>query len=115
MQELFIEHAHRTPSIRFSPDENVFYLRGESSPEDARKLYYPVVEWVRNFVDEIQNGSFKTFSNENPLKLQIDLSYFNSSSAKFLYDLLIEFKKLPQIGVHIVIEWYYDSWCAYRY
>jgi hypothetical protein len=109
MQKLIIERGHRTPSIRLSPDENIFYIRGESSPEDVRKLYYPVVEWIKKFTEEILDGGFKTFNNENPLRFQIDLDYFNSSSAKFIFEIIMEFKKLPPVGVPVLVEWYYDD------
>jgi hypothetical protein len=109
MQELFIEQGSRTPSIRFSPDENIFYIRGTSSPEDVRRLYYPVLEWVNKFIEEILKGGFKTFNNENPLRFQIDLKYFNSSSIKFLFDILVEFKKLPPAGFPVIVEWYYEE------
>jgi hypothetical protein len=109
MQELIIEQAHRTPAIRFSPDENIFYIRGTSSPEDVRKLYYPVIEWINKFIEEILKGGFKTLNNENPLRFQICLSYFNSSSAKFLFDMVSELKKLPSAGIPINVEWYYDE------
>jgi hypothetical protein len=109
MQELIIEPTHRTPSIRFSPSENVFYIRGESSPEDVRKMYYPVIEWVKEFVAEVVSGGLKAFNNHNSLKFQIDLTYFNSSSAKFLYDLIMEFQKLPPSGVNFIVEWYYEK------
>jgi hypothetical protein len=109
MQKLLIEPAQRTPGIMFSPDENVFYIRGTSSPEDVRKLYYPVIEWMNKFVEEILKGELKTFNTENPLRFQIDLSYFNSSSAKFLFDLLSELKKLPPAGIPINVEWHYDE------
>ena len=109
MEELIIEPARRTPAIRFSPDKNVFYIRGTSSPEDVRKLYYPVIEWMNKFIKEILDGGIKTFNNENPLKFQIDLNYFNSSSAKFLFDILTEFKKLPPAGVPVIVEWIYDK------
>jgi hypothetical protein len=109
MQELIIEKTHRTPGIRFSPSDNVFYIRGESSPEDVRKLYYPVIEWVNKFVEEIATSGLKAFNNHDSLKFQIDLTYFNSSSAKFLYDLIMEFKKLPALGVAFIVEWYYDN------
>jgi len=109
MEELIIEPERRTPSIRFSPNENVFYIRGTSSPEDVRKLYYPVIEWIKKFNEEILKGEFKTFKEENPLRFQFDLEYFNSSSAKFFFDMLMEFKKLPLSGVPVIVEWYYDE------
>lgn len=109
MEQLIIEPAHRTPGIRLSPDENIFYIRGTSSPEDVRKLYYPVIEWINAFIEEIKNGGYKTFNNENPLKFQVDLNYFNSSSAKFLFDILTALKKLPAMGVPVIVDWYYDN------
>ena len=108
MQKLIIDPGNRTPSIMLSPDENVFYIRGTSSPEDVRKLYYPVIEWINKFIEEILNDGFKTFNIENPLRFQFDLNYFNSSSTKFFFDMLTEFKKLP-VGFPFIVEWYYDQ------
>jgi len=109
MQKLNIERTALTPGIRFSPDENVFFIRGTSSPEDVRALYYPVTDWIRKFTEEVLNGKYKSFSNENSLRFQIDLNYFNSSSAKFFYDILLELNKLPYAGVPVNVEWYYDE------
>lgn len=109
MQKFYIEPANLTPAIMFSPDENIFYIRGKSSPEDVRALYYPVIDWIKRFIEEILRGEYKTFTSKNHLRLQIDLSYFNSSSAKFFYDILIELKKLPPAGFPVVVEWYYDE------
>ena len=109
MQNLVIKQGNRTPEIRFSPDENVFYIRGTSSPEDVRKLYYPVLEWINKFNEEILKNEFKTFNEGNPIRFQFDLEYFNSSSAKFFFDMMIEFKKLRPAGVPVIVEWYYEQ------
>ena len=109
MQELIIEPEHRSPSIRFSPDENVYYIRGTSSPEDVRTLYYPVIEWIKKFKEEILKSEIRTFNEGNPLRFQFDLEYFNSSSAKFFFDMLMEFKQLSLTGVPVIVEWYYDE------
>jgi hypothetical protein len=109
MQKLIIEPTVITPGIRFSPDENVFYIRGKSSPEDVRALYYPVIEWIKEFTGEVLKGGYKIYNNENPLRFQIDLTYFNSSSAKFFFDILIELKKLQAAGLPVKVEWYYEE------
>jgi hypothetical protein len=109
MQKLIIEQSLRTPGITFSPDENIFYVRGESSPEDVRKLYYPVIEWIKKFCEEFLKGEIKTFSKGNPLRFQYDLKYFNSSSAKFFFDMLTELKKLTLAGCPVIIEWYFED------
>ena len=93
----------------FSPDENLFYIRGTSAPEDVRKLYYPVLEWFNLFVEEIKKGEVKIFNNENPLRFQFDLKYFNSSSAKFFFDFLVELKKLTLLRIPVNVEWHYED------
>lgn len=109
MQKLSISPTPLTPEIHFSPEENIFMLRGTSSPEDVRALYYPVIEWIKTFIDNVIKGEIKIFSPENPLKFHVDLDYFNSSSAKFLYDIFMELKRLSLSGIPIIVEWYHDE------
>ena len=109
MQKLIIEPTKTTPEITFSPDDNIFLIKGVSSPEDVRALYYPVIEWVNIFIDDIMDGTLKLYGENAPVILKIDLSYFNSSSAKFLYDILSEMKRLSIAGVPFIVEWYYDN------
>ena len=109
MQKLFIEKTRSTPEIILSPDENIFSISGMSSPEDVRAMYYPVIEWINIFVDDIIEGAVKAYSRDNPVRLHIDLSYFNSSSAKFLFDILTELKRLALANVPVVIVWLYEN------
>jgi hypothetical protein len=108
MQKFYIEKTKITPEIKFFPDENIFSIKGVSSPEDVRALYYPVIEWIKIFIDDIIEGTVKVYSKENPVKLNIDLSYFNSSSAKFLFDILSELKRLSLLEIPVVVEWLHD-------
>jgi hypothetical protein len=109
MQRLFIEKTASTPEIHFSPDENIFFIRGKSAPEDVRAMYYPVIEWTRIFVDNIIQGEIKKYSSENAFVMQADLSYFNSSSAKFFFDIFAELKKLLSKNIPVTVEWLYDE------
>jgi hypothetical protein len=109
MQKLYIRPTNTTPEIQFSPEENIFLIRGTSSPEDVRALYYPIIEWIKSLIDGIIKGDINYFTPENPLKFQADLEYFNSSSAKFLYDIFSELKRLSSNGIIVVVEWYYDE------
>jgi len=109
MQKLHIHQTVSTPEIKLSPGENIFMIRGTSSPEDVRALYYPVIEWIRIFVDDLLDGEYKKFDNKNPVDLHIDLTYFNSSSAKFLYDILNEFKRIPSEKCPVTVNWHHDE------
>jgi hypothetical protein len=92
MKKLHIIPTTLTPEIIFSPDEKIFLIRGISSPEDVRALYYPVIEWVTNFSDEVLIRKKIQYTENDPLIFRIDLKYFNSSSAKFLHDIFNELK-----------------------
>jgi hypothetical protein len=109
MQTFHIKATETSPEIFLSPQNYSFFIRGNSSPEDVRAIYYPVSEWMKNFIDEILNGENKSFNNENPFKFQVDFSYFNSSSAKFLYDILLELKRLIPSGIPVIVEWFYEE------
>lgn len=108
MQKLFIEPTRTTPEINFSPAENIFIIRGNSSPEDVRALYYPVIEWIRIFVDDVLEGELPQYSSDSPVRFQTDLTYFNSSSAKFLFDIFTELKRLLLKDIKVRVVWYYD-------
>lgn len=109
MQKLIISPTKLSPEINFSPEENIFIIRGNSAPEDVREMYYPVIEWIRIFIDKIIEGQKHSFTEDNPLKMQVDLDYFNSSSAKFLYDIFFDLKRLKSSNIPFIIEWYHDE------
>jgi hypothetical protein len=108
MQKLHIQPTQTTPEILLSPKDNLFVIKGTSSPEDVRALYYPVTEWMKIFIDDILEGEIPRYSSSSPLKMTTDLNYFNSSSAKFLYDIFTELKRLPEAGIPVIIDWHYD-------
>ena len=109
IEKLYIRSTNITPEVNLSPQENVFIIRGISSPEDVRSLYYPVIEWVKEYVDSLLEIKDVSFTKDSPLRFKTDLMYFNSSSAKFLYDIFLELKRLVPSGIPFIVEWYYDE------
>lgn len=109
MQKLYISPTNSTPEINFSPEENIFLIKGTSAPEDVREMYYPVIEWIKIFLDDILDGEYGKYSTDKPFILKVDLEYFNSSSAKFLYDIFNDLKRLKTLNIPLIIEWYYDK------
>jgi hypothetical protein len=109
MEKLLISPTDTTPQIFFSVEDNLFRISGTSRPEDVRAMYYPVIDWVKELSDNILNGNINSFSTQNPLRFQVDLLYFNSSSAKFLYDIFLELKRIVPSGISVIIEWHYEK------
>ena len=109
MEKLYLEPTELSPEIILSPEDNVFKITGRSSPEDVRTLYYPVIDWIKNFVKVVIEGNSINYSEINPFVFKFEFTYFNSSSAKFIYDILVELKNLHQAGIPTVIEWVYEE------
>ena len=111
MQKLYISPTITSPEINLSPEENIFSISGISSPEDVRRIYYPVFEWIKEFTDELISGKNNNtiYNEDSPFRLRIDLMYFNSSSAKFLFDIFVELKRLGPARIPYDIEWLYDK------
>lgn len=96
-----------TPDIILAPEENRFVISGKSAPEDVRSLYSPVIEWMEQFAAEVRRGN--NYSDNNPLLMKLDLEYFNSTSAKFLFDIFAHLRDLNKEGIPVDIEWHYDE------
>jgi hypothetical protein len=109
MQKLYFPPTPLSPEICFSPDERIFFMKGISNPEDVRAIYYPIIEWFRNYIDTLIKDNSNHYSEKSPLRFQVDLEYFNSSSAKFLYDIFLELKRLMATRIPVIIEWIYDE------
>ncbi|HEX2920779.1 MAG TPA: DUF1987 domain-containing protein [Bacteroidales bacterium] len=108
MEKLHIKSTSHTPEIILSPADYTYSICGMSSPEDVRAIYYPVIDWFKRFSDEIRKGTI-VFTLTNPLKLKVNLEYFNSSSAKFLFDIFYEMKKMRTSGIPVIVEWHYQE------
>jgi hypothetical protein len=109
MQKLYISPTDTTPEVHFSPQENIFLIRGISSPEDVRSMYYPVIEWFRLYINDLLEVPDNRYTLNSPFRITIDLMYFNSSSAKFLYDIFLELKRLIPSRIPFFVEWMYDE------
>jgi len=107
MKSLKIKAESSKPEIILSPEENIFSISGKSAPEDVRELFYPVIEWLTAFAGEINTSS--PYTDSKPLLFKVDLAYFNSSSAKFLYDIFTIFKEIREKDIPVVVEWHFDE------
>lgn len=95
MDPLIIAPTKNSPAIQFDPGKNIFSITGISIPEDASAFYIPVITWLAKHLPSIPPGSNFVF----------DLQYFNSSSLKAIYLVLLEIKKGSVPGSEHSITW----------
>ncbi|HDJ33782.1 MAG TPA: DUF1987 domain-containing protein [Bacteroidetes bacterium] len=106
MEALIIDPTRTTPLIHLDPDHGRLELSGISRPEDVRTFYCPVLEWIGRFTDELET-SVARYTSDNPLTLDLRFTYFNSSSAKFLFDILSSFNEIHLSGIPVRVNWMY--------
>jgi uncharacterized Fe-S radical SAM superfamily protein PflX len=94
MKSIILDATHSTPAINFSEDGRLL-IEGRSLPEDVNKFYKPLIEWIINL-------------NSEAVKLDINLEYFNSASAKKLLELLKSLDANSRIK-SLIINWHYEE------
>lgn len=109
MKKLTVKPTSHCPKIIFDPQNTHFEISGISRPENVCGFYYPVINWLHDFHNEVIVNKTFHFDMDNPAILKIVLTYFNSSTAKFLYEIIGIFKSLSEKGEQIKIQWYFDE------
>ncbi len=106
MERLIIEKRDNSPKIILDPDHNILEISGESRPEDVRKFYEPVLKWVDKWGEELNKQT--DFSKINEFVFMLD--YFNSSSAKYIMNIIIKLNDIRNNNPNIKIEiiWKYE-------
>lgn len=79
-----LEQTPKTPQIDLNQISGELILSGRSIPENAAKIYEPVLNWVRGYVLKA-----KPITN-----LRLNLEYFNTSSMMWLSRILSVLKKI---------------------
>jgi len=98
--ELFsVEATKHTPKIVLNPDNGVMQICGKSYPENTFEFYKPMMDWFENY--------FENAAKDVTL-INIEITYFNSSSSKLLFDFfdLLDAQKEHH---NIEVNWIYDA------
>ena len=100
MEIFYLEQSAKTPFVQFNPQSGKFEMKGKSIPENSKVFYTSMFEWLEKY----------TAMPLATTTLDIQLDYFNTSSAKCVIDL---FKKLESIEKNslgkVIINWHYNE------
>jgi hypothetical protein len=100
MENLEIRATERSPEVRFDAVARVLSLRGESYPEDASTLFGPIFAWLDRFLAGPPG---------QPVRVEFELIYFNSSSAKALMNIFLLLDKAAAAGTPVTVVWHYSA------
>lgn len=91
------EGTKQFPTIILDKDNQHFEISGRSLPENADEFFDPVINWFNLYA---QNPAPET-------KIMFKLIYYNTSSAKKLFDIFDLLNQIYKAGHKVVVEWYY--------
>jgi SiaC family regulatory phosphoprotein len=107
MENYKVEATENTPLIELDHNNHTLLFQGDSRPENVQQFYSHVIEWLDNygkhlyFLKDLNNASIKIDCN-------FKFEYFNSSSAKYIMDIITMLSKFDN-GVTLNINWYYEE------
>ena len=97
MAPLIFSPTEDTPEISFDSTTGKMLIGGTSIPENARKFYDNIIEWI---------GEYVKSPSENT-SIDFKLKYFNTASTKYLFDIMVLLKEIMKAGNTLVINWFY--------
>jgi hypothetical protein len=90
------EPTEDSPKVRLDSETGVLMFTGTSIPENSEEFYGPVLNWLDDFI------------NMNPESIDINfkLDYFNTSSSKYILEILRTIERVSGSS-KIVVKWHY--------
>lgn len=108
MQNLIIPETDFTPRVSFIFDSGHLELSGVSRPEDVADFYEEPLHWLGELENSILGKSEIKYQFEK-LNFEIRLSYYNSSSSKYLIMMLKHIKNIIDGGISVNVDWFYEE------
>ena len=78
LEKLHIAQTDETPEVFLTVGAEMCFITGRSLPENAFDFYDPILKWIKTYVSQ----------SNKPFLLQLRFEYFNSSSGRYLFELL---------------------------
>jgi len=98
MKNLVLHAEKKTPEIILLSNGELV-IEGSSLPEDARKFYVPVFQWIEEF----------KASHPEKANITLDLEYINSTSVRIFLDILRALKEAVSKPENFTVNWKYEK------
>jgi len=104
MEKLTLAPTLNTPGVNLDPAANRFEIHGESRPENVRRFYLPILDWLEQFAGKVSGKDVNT-----PLEFSFNFEYFNSTSAKYILDIFKILHSINESGRAVRVSWHYEE------
>jgi hypothetical protein len=99
MDNIERQGSFKLPTLSLNARSGVLELEGKSIPERTAEFYDPVLAWIDEYMQSPQEET----------TLNIKLEYCNSSSTRYVMDMLERLDRLSKGGKKVTINWYYEE------
>lgn len=103
MKPLKIEAAIDTPEVYFDTATNIFTISGISHPENAKEFYEIILDWLDEFYIDIKD------SEKTKIIVDLNFKYINSSSYKYLREVMKKIANFQKNGITVEVIWNYHE------
>jgi hypothetical protein len=108
MEILELEITDNTPQVSLNHKTNVLAFKGDSRPEDVRKFFMPILDWLSDYGKHLH--FLKDQGGNIQVTVDFEFEYFNSSSAKYLMDIILKIGEISDSeNVTLSLNWHYDE------
>ncbi|MBN2662820.1 MAG: DUF1987 domain-containing protein [Bacteroidales bacterium] len=84
------------PAVDFIVATGECTLEGESFLEETSNFYSPLLDWLNDFIE-----------TKKPISFNIKLTYFNTSTSKWILNILHTLKYYIDQNGKVDVNWYY--------
>jgi hypothetical protein len=99
LNRIFTEGTLKSPQVDFNSQTGELILFGRSIPENAAKVYEPLLLWINEYVDTpLQTTNFR-----------LNLEYYNTATSIWIAKLVRGLSKISRADSVLFIHVYFDQ------
>jgi hypothetical protein len=99
IKNIYVDGTLKSPHIDFNQHTGELILSGKSIPENAAKVYEPLVLWANEYIK----------SPRKITNLRLNLEYFNSSSSLWIVKIIKALSKISDDECILYIHVYFEN------
>jgi hypothetical protein len=99
VKNINVSASQSTPAIQGDWQAGVLKMQGDSYPENAFELFGEIIQWVEDYLAQ----------SADPLRLELQLLYLNTSSIKAMMDIFDLLEDAHVNGRDVSVKWHYDK------
>ena len=99
MPNLMLPKTKNTLGVNFDGATGNLELVGSSYPENTTEFFKPLIDWIQKYFLEVTGK----------LTLTIKIDYLNSSSIKYLSDMVDKLENYSKSGGAVEINWHHKD------